>query len=808
MCPMSKLTVLISPLLLAAFLQASCLFAEQPPNNPGELHERAVKLARDGDHDKAIGMLEEALKISGRDPKIVFDYMIVLSWAGRWEDAVTAFEALPSDAAVPADVKFVIAKCYRDGRKFEEAAALYSALSKDEKNFAEATAGLALTYVDRKDFASALRIVSEALGRNPDDRNLLFAKAQVHQEMKDYVQALKAYDRILAGDEVNQSVVNLKARLLSDMGASTPAQEFADSNNALITTDTRLHIDSNMAARRINWGEHRMATNILGRIIAEEPAPMERKRARFDRILALSAMEEMEAVLEAYDELIENEVDIPYWIHDAAATAYLFFREPKKAAKLYEQVLESKPDRFDTRLGLYFAYIESEDFKNAGKVRDKLEKETPEWVVERGLPRYNWNKQRVVLEKGWWLLYQNRLSEGQSFFEDQLERAPANLAARSGTGFAAAWRGWPHQALEDYDVLITMAGQLPFPVPEYVQEREVAAKNGRISALNDCYLREEARLYGQQLLERNPNNLHTVRINRQLDIQDSTEFYLDVVWVDEDPGVKETYLYAQLTQPVTPDLRVYAGWLDRRTYSVEDATSLEYNRASLGLDWNVLPELTFRGEFSQDRNSSSDKGLLTRLTWRANDYWNLEVGHNTFSLDVPVRARVEGIGGEETSASVKYRASEMFEARAVYALNDLDDGNKNESYSLYVERGLLSRAHWRTRLFLEGSEGRNARQDVGYFSPRSGTTYELTHLLEHTVYRRYERAFVHRLYLGIGRYDQSRYSPETIWDGRYEHDYAFSDKTVLLWGVNFRQRAYDSDKVDTLSWYLTFRQNF
>lgn len=772
------------------------------------LQEQAVAIARTGDYTKALSLLEAALSLPSRDTEIVFDYITVLSWAGQTEKAIREYEALPPTPEAPSYVKTSAAKSYRDLKQFETAGAIYEEIIKDEPANTKAIAGLALTLVDRKDYTNALRIVTSALSSNPDNIELLFAKAFAHQENKDYIMALKTYDLLLERDPINPDVINLKARLLSDIGACSPAQQFADLHRDLIKADTQLQLTSNVAAKHVNWGEHRIATNIFAELIADEPEPMQRLRPRFDRILALVAIEEMDSVIEEYEILVEEEVDIPYWIHDAAANAYLFLRNPKKSIELYKKVLEIKPDRFDTRLGLYFAYIETEQFRKAGKIRDQLEKETPEWVINRGVPRYNWDKQRVVEEKGWWLLYQNRLKEGEKFFIDIKEKAPANLATRTGLGLSAAWRGWPHQALEEFDVLITMAGQQPFPVPDYVQEREIPAKNGRISALNECYLKKEARLYGDELLTRNWNNLHTQRIKRQLDIDDSTEFYLDVIWTDENPGVRDNYIYAQLTQPLTTDLDLYAFWLNRRTYNQTGTNSFKYKRTGLGANWNLIPQITVKGEFSKDQDSNRDAGVRTHLTYRMNDYWSFEAGHNTFSLDIPIRARAEGLNGKQTDAAVMFRSSELFNAHAVYALNKLDDNNENTSYSLYADRALITRAHWKTRLFAEASESSNSRTDVNYYSPETTTTYALTHLLDHTIYRRYEHAFVHRLYLGLGQFDQSQYSPELIWHGRYEHDYAFSEKTVLLWGVNFQRRFYDSEQTDILLWYLTFRKNF
>ncbi|MFC1498690.1 tetratricopeptide repeat protein [Verrucomicrobiota bacterium] len=524
-------------------------------------------------------------------------------------------------------------------------------------------------------------------------------------------------------------------------------------------------------------------------------------------------MEEMEEVVKAYDELIELDIDLPYWVHDAAASAYLFLKDPKKAIELYQIALELKPDRFDTRMGLYHAYVEAGKFGKAEEVLDELKKITPDWIFDRGLNRYNWNKQSIIVEKGWWFAYQDRMKEALKYFRELRTVAPANLSTRTGVAQTSAWRGWPHSAQEDIDIVITMAGKQTYPLAEFEQEREMAAKNARIFALNNNYLKNEAREYGGQLLDRNPKNLHTQRINRQLDIEDSTEFFLDALWTDEDPGAREYYLYTQLIQPVTPLFDLYAYWL-RRSISIEEIGDLveeeeeEHSRAGAGAVWDFLPKLTLKGEVSYDAGTRDNEGFMTRLMYRANDYWTFDAGHSTFSLEVPIRARAAGVEGELTDGSVAFRSSELFEMRAYTGVHELDDGNESYSYGLFAERALITRAAVRTRLFAEAFYTENSETNVPYFSPENTTTFLLEHMLQHTIYRRHDHAFVHRLFFGAGQYDQELFDPEFIWHARYEHDYLFNDKTALLWGVNFRRRFYDAEETDIISWYLTYKQNF
>ena len=196
------------------------------------------------------------------------------------------------------------------------------------------------------------------------------------------------------------------------------------------------------------------------------------------------------------------------------------------------------------------------------------------------------------------------------------------------------------------------------------------------------------------------------------------------------------------------------------------------------------------------------------LTYTPGDRWLFSGSHNTYSLDVPFRARANGQVGSSSSLAMRYRTSELFNCGVGALRNELDDGNDNESYLASLDRRLLNRAYWKTRVILEYSTSENSRTDVDYYSPDHATSLYFSHVLQHTVYRRYDDAFVHRLHAGIGSYDQALYAPEPIWHIRYEQDFLINDRFVLLWGVNFKTRSYDGEKTDVTSWYLTSRKTF
>ncbi|MBA4388856.1 MAG: poly-beta-1,6 N-acetyl-D-glucosamine export porin PgaA [Verrucomicrobia bacterium] len=789
-------------LSVAVFLLVSgiCFSTEQATKAE---HARAVALAREGDHDAALNILEKLLKDDDGNLDALNDYILVLSWADRHAEAVASFEGRIGAGSTPVFVVRAAANSYRELRKFDTALDLYNQLLARDKDDVETITGLCLTMVAAGETAKALAMIESILPGAQDKTSLYMAKAEVLWAGKDYLGAAKAFDEIIAISPTNRAAINLKIRVISDMGAQSVAEDAVREYGSLIDPDVRQYVRNNRAALQIRWGEPHLATNTLAELLGSGSAET-RRRAAQDLILALAAMREWRTIVDIFERIENSKAKVPSWIWDSAAAAYLTLQNPKKAVELYRKALELDPRNVNIRMGYFFALMELGDFGTAGDVRDKLERETPEWIMDRGVLKYNWKKQEVVEGKGLWLAYQDRLAEAQQHFESMLEIAPGNTASRSGLAQIQAWRGWPGSSLRNIDISLNMAGIDPLSRPTYVEEREVPARITRAADLNACYYKQESRVLAAELIRRNPMNLHAKSLTEDLDVEDSISISFDGYVTSENPGIGEKYASARITMPVTSSLDIYGLWLFRDNSL--DGVSHMLRRAGAGIDYDVFRALSIGIQGSDDYVTRDEEGLSARLSWRANDLLTLEAGHDTRSLDLPLRARAGGVSGNRTDAALTFRNSESFLYRLRYALGDLDDGNENTSMGLSLEEWVFTRASFRIRLKEEVSRVQNSETAVAYFSPRWANTVAISPVIEHVPYRRYGSVFAHRLILGGGFFEQVDFGRDFIWDLRYEHDYMLGKRTTLLWGLNRSRRYYDGEPADVSSFYLTFRQ--
>jgi biofilm PGA synthesis protein PgaA len=182
--------------------------------------------------------------------------------------------------------------------------------------------------------------------------------------------------------------------------------------------------------------------------------------------------------------------------------------------------------------------------------------------------------------------------------------------------------------------------------------------------------------------------------------------------------------------------------------------------------------------------------------------------YDTFSTDVPLRARVLGIEADKLGGGVRYRESEWREYNLSLSRLDFSDGNNRDQALLGYEQGLYVKNNWRMRLFLDLYTSRNTRDDAPYFNPEYDLSVSATHMTEYTHWRIYNRAFLQRLFLSIGAYKQKNYNTAPIWSIRYEHDHDFSDTQALLLGATVARNVYDGEPVHSYALYLTYRGRF
>jgi biofilm PGA synthesis protein PgaA len=740
--------------------------------------------------EKRQSMLAELQAASQKDEITRQDYILVLILSKEYKVATQVFEDTKTDLDRYTGnlLCWVAWACFKTGNT-EKAKSYYQTILSVSPHHVQATIGLAYCLALEGQPERAIELLDRLQLKDQQNLEIRFARAFVYERSGKFPDAVKEYDRILEASPENPVAFKLKIQDLSDLGASSLALQEAYSD---LPHDSKFHdsLKSDMAVDRIHWKEPLVAISILQPLMEDR----DNMRARYDYIESLAENNDMELVVKVYEDLIKDGVSPPPWVLENVARAYLYLEEPHKALELYNKALEANPTSFTGRLGKFYTLQELRKWKEAKEVLDSLDRELPEVVGEGAFVRPNWPKLGIAIDRGWSIMYEERYREAEDYFLNLYENAPANTGIRTGLAHVYLWRGWPRKALREFEIIETL------------DPNNYKALIGKAVALNELAYKEQARDLARKLITMYPKDKHVQRLDRMLKVDEMSEVIADFVYIWDEDGFEDIIARMSFFQPVSLYTTLYGSLLWQQS-SDENQTRF-YRRAGIGINHIFNSSWSVSQAFSLDYNTGNDFSSFTKINLNPNDYWSLSLSYETFSTAVPLRARVFGIESDKLEADVTYRESEWRSYRLSFSHMKFSDGNKREEALLGYEQGLFVKNNWKMRIIPELYLSSNSRDDAPYFNPDHDLNLSLTHMTEHTVWRIYDRAFVHRLFLTAGLYSQSGFSSEPVWTAHYQQEHDFSDTNSLLWGGYIARRSYDGNPVHEYSLYLTYTWRF
>jgi biofilm PGA synthesis protein PgaA len=764
---------------------------------------------RDRRRDLAPSLNEADARALGRDPQNgEFLVKIFFMDTGRRARALVDW---PNEyRAFPFGFLLDLAWClHREGRT-EDSLRVYEFLQAKWPKSCLARIGAAYPLAGRGRFAEGLRLVDRVLQEKCFTFEALFAKAHLFEQQKKRVAALSVCDEILSIRPGHAAALQMKTRLLSEIGATSLAAAEIERNRTP-PPNLRREVEGDAAVDQLRWEEPRGALTILERQIAENPA---NHRARFDHLVVLRKLERMKEVVERYEELKRDGVPIPSWATQACADAYLYLKEPEKALSYYRESLTDPPG-LAALTGIFYAYQELRDWDSAERtlreIDELLKKQSPErWPKVVGTPRQGWflnydEKMRSLLDyyegafnhlgtRGWHLIYRDQLAEAETYFSSFLENAGMASAFRMGLAHAHLWRGKPRLALEEFKILENAD-------PEYV-----AALNGLAVALNTLNYKKEARDLAAKLCNQFPTNTHIRDTYESFRVEDLYRIDLEGRFVSEDTGAQEYGFQARLTEPVTPTFSLFQEivWQKAR----DDLNKAYWDRAGVGAEWIVLPELVWRQALTADYAHGRDWGYYTSIRWWPIDPLRLTLNYDSFSLEIPLRARAQGIEGQAVSFNLHYHESDLRNYGGIGGTSWFSDGNQYFFGRVYYDQNVFNRPDFKIRLGGELYYGSYRNQDVAYFSPSDELSLTAKAGFYWTHYLRYDQRFLSAFYPRLGFAKQSGNGFYPVGGLTYEQTLEVSKTFSLIWNVSWDQKVYDGDPTSVWSGFFHVRKNF
>jgi biofilm PGA synthesis protein PgaA len=557
------------------------------------------------------------------------------------------------------------------------------------------------------------------------------------------------------------------------------------------------HLEGDLAARRVRWGwaepvfdpadEHHEANSAIAALSALRAADPTNTRATSDLLLAYRLAERMPEALALWENELRR-ADAPYWLRLAAADAYLAEGRPAEAESLYRSVAGERPDTAEPWAGIYWATIEQRRYDDAVPALDA-------WAQVPG--------QALVAEiqRGWLLLFQDRVPAGQAHFEALFEGHPGDPRVRQGLATAHLWQGFPRQGLREVDELLA---RTTHRAPRVDNPSTRISRAGALSSLGDL---DAARDEAEDLADRYPDNVHAQRLRRDLRTQLAPEIHLDARYDTSDRGLGESWGQLEATVPLGTRVRVGAGlW---QSHSEDEQHSLgDVEQAFATLSWRPDQWLAVSAAIDWDLSPlDRDPGASARVALLPDDRWRVDLGYARDGWrDLPLRARAAGMVGDTIDLGVAYTAGTSWNARFGGGRSTLSDDNERTwllaAGQLLARQGPMYRAHFGAELY--ASE--NSRSDVVYFSPASDRSASLTHRSEWVTANRAGRRHTFSLFAHAGVYDQDGFDPGPVGGLWLQSDLDLSGRLALVLGAGARSQLYDGTRELDPRVFVTLRQ--
>lgn len=772
------------------------LLAAEP--SVSQRRQAALSDAREGRFEAALSTLQALTTEAPNDISIKADYIVVLTWTKKNQEALDFAKSINLQTA-PTYCVNALARAARDIGQFTQALALYEQLANREPSNIDPMIGKVLTLVDAKQFANADAQITRLRQQYPNNPEVYRALSYLGAQSKRPVLVIDASTRLL---ELNNQDLDAARALITaarEAGATDQALALAKKYPKAADNNEIDKINNDSAAQHIAWGHYN------GKIPAQRFADTDialqkldlachcdwngldlsldkNKNLMFDRMVALRDRYRMQDVITHYQQLVNAKIDPPAYVLNAAGDAYLYKRMPEEALKAYEASLVKEPSNIETKFSKFYALIELERFDEATKLIDGVSQER---VAYRNRPKNpTVRADEYKLEADAKALYARAYGDDLAFAEQHFQAlnniGPMNNDVRLALGEIWRFRGWPERAEQQFY-------EINHDYPDQVSPK-IDIANTHLD-LRDWRLAESEI---KPLVSQYPENAAVQELDRRWSLHNMRQLTIDGFGSKSSGssfGSRSQGLNGALySSPINYNYRAFVSTkYDHATFpegsgnAVFPGVGLEYTSR----DWRITGALS--------KANISENGVTSTFTadYRLNDYWSFSTFAEINSSQMPLRGLRVGTSGDLLNASGVYRWSDLTSASLGVGYMRMNDGNNRESINATLDRRLIAKPHYKLTAHLRADASRNDDVNVNYYNPQSDREVGAILDNEWMLWRRYERSFSHRLQLGLGDYWQENYGSNLTWVASYEQQIRLDDRFELDYGVTRNRHAYD-----------------
>ena len=800
-------------LLLCAGLLFSSLQAQGS-------YEQLIEQARAGDYQPALNFLR-----SQPDPSSARyrqDHLLIASWAGEDAEVVEHYERWTKQRDWPADILAVVARSYRNLQRWPQALATYQrglVLSAGHQGL---LLGQLLTLADAGQSARAIELGRALVAQAPSDAERRLALAYAYQRAGQPHAALFELDQARDLAPGHAEVVRAYGQGLQHSGLVQPALELLARHPELFDAAQQRQLQGDLLAQRVRMAD--LATRreserfmIADRALADADAllqqwaglPEARRdhlRLRIDRLGALHARVRMAELIEAYQQLQQEQVTLPAYALRWVAAAFLYLRQPEQAASLYRQVLAGEnpkhPDWLNDQRSLFFALVESEQLDEARALAEQLAASEPPRLFLPGNaeaePNGRWLEAQELLASAY--LFGNDTPAAQQALAELAENAPNNAALRTSRAGLYLARGWARHAEDELKVVESLA---PRNLALEVEQGMAAL------ALQEW---RQLQLLADDVIARYPENLRAQRLERLRQVHEMAELRLSGyrglgaggdVSGSHELGI-DSLLYSA---PLAHDWRLFGGAGYGSGEFAEGRAQHRWQRA--GLDWRVRNHSVEAELSSHDYGHGQQLGLRLSGSHDLDDHWQYGWSAQRLSTATPLRALNADIRADSLDGYLRWRADERREWRLSASAAHFSDGNQRLGLQLDGSERLHTAAHWQLDAGLALGLSHNSGSDqVPYYNP--GRELSLVPQLQwsQVLYRRYQTQWSQQLQVGLGSTVQQGHGAAALGQIGYGQRLRLDDRFDGGLMLSALSRTYDGEREQQYRLQFDLRYRF
>ncbi|MBD3305374.1 tetratricopeptide repeat protein, partial [candidate division KSB3 bacterium] len=407
-----------------------------------------LKLARlGGTHlSRAVSLFEELYALYDEEKQVLWDYIVVLTWAGQDAKALSLLSKIDLNTA-PGYVLESVAKAAQRLKRYDQAGNIYQAVAKRFPEQLPILAWLARKTADAGDTDAALVLLKILQKSHPDNRELLFALGYVYRLRGNYAEAMLVYLRLRELEPDNTDMRYLFILTAMELGALEIAIKEAKEHPELLDEKEWSRLLDRWTAQAIRWGrfaprtererfkELDQALQILDEAIHYVGAtdwnhPDIPNYLRFNRIAALSDRRLVKEVIAEHKRLPPG-IELPCHVLLAVGNAYHVLQyPPPKIKDIYLKAVQKcsqySEEKFEAAQGLNMAYMENNEWEKAFKSIDRLAEEAPVWLYSKNpnIVEPNTQKLKAAIRAAMMRAYADMLGEAQERLESMLAKAP------------------------------------------------------------------------------------------------------------------------------------------------------------------------------------------------------------------------------------------------------------------------------------------------------------------------------------------------------------------------------------------------